>query len=130
MKTKPFNLEEALAGKPVVTRNGKKVTNLTQLLLKGKDTSEYVLAGVVEGHIATFTIDGRYNNVTYSTLDLVMDSETKEGWIAYGNRVLEGTTNKVCFATHVWPTENEAIISFVTANNEHPVGTVKVTWEV
>lgn len=34
---KPFNLQEALAGKPVVTRDGRKVT-----LLDGKATAEVV----------------------------------------------------------------------------------------
>jgi hypothetical protein len=51
---KTFNLEKALAGQPVVTKDGKPVTQLT--LFDTKDIS--CLVGDVSGELRKFTIDG------------------------------------------------------------------------
>lgn len=58
MKTKPFNLEEALKGAPVVTRKGDPVTQLTMFKNVGK--SDRSLVGVINGHLDTFTHSGDY----------------------------------------------------------------------
>jgi len=64
---KPFDLEKALAGKPVVTRDGNKVTQLTLFKTRRKQ----FLFGVVEfddysnnydNIIVTWDINGRYYN--------------------------------------------------------------------
>ena len=71
---KPFNLEEALAGKPVVTRNGRKVLQLIKFNME----SEYCLFVNVEGIIEKYKIDGSYglyDSFEYPE-DLFMADET------------------------------------------------------
>lgn len=53
---KPFNLERALAGEPVVTRAGVEVTQMHLF-----DTiSTFPLVCVVSGYTEVFLADGRY----------------------------------------------------------------------
>ena len=56
MKTKPFNLEEALAGARVVTRDGNEVTQL----YKFDADEDHCLMGVSSGRIFSWTTDGEY----------------------------------------------------------------------
>lgn len=76
---KPFNLKEALEGKPVVTRNGDVVT---QLYLFDCD-DDLPLMGVLNDEIHSFTKDGKWS--TYSKdqrdTDLFMAEEKKTIWI-------------------------------------------------
>lgn len=55
---KPFNLQEALAGKTVVTRSGKTVTQFAQFSLV---QDEYSLYGVIEGRIHRWLRSGEYD---------------------------------------------------------------------
>ncbi len=57
---KPFNLEEALKGKSVITRDGRPVNQLT--LFKIGSHYLYPLVGVIEGmqDIHRWTADGTY----------------------------------------------------------------------
>jgi hypothetical protein len=55
MKTAPFNLEMALAGAPVVTRNGQEVAEIE---LSGHDYP--VLYRLASGSTLTVTSDGRF----------------------------------------------------------------------
>jgi hypothetical protein len=65
MKMQPFLLEKALAGHPVVTRDGRRVADLTHF----KTADSYCLAGVVEGEgfISTWRKDGScdYTNILF-----------------------------------------------------------------
>jgi len=77
---KPFNLQDALAGKPVVTRQGKKVT---QLHLFNTNT-EQPLLGIIEGDkdIYTWNKDGIYfSHKDTSAFDLFMATEKKSIWV-------------------------------------------------
>jgi hypothetical protein len=74
---KPFNLEEALAGKPVVTRRG---VEATQLHLFQID-HVYPLSAVVEGELIQYTIKGEFRSDYESGWDLFMASESKFLWI-------------------------------------------------
>lgn len=57
---RPFNLKEALAGKPVVTRDGRAVTELHQF--KGiSDNRKFHIVGVLDGCITTYTLTGRHS---------------------------------------------------------------------
>lgn len=90
-KMKPFNLEEALAGKPVITRDGKKVTHIRYFPeLEGK--SEPV-SGVVDNEsIETFSSDGKYvpSSTTPFDYDLFMDVEKVSGYVnVYQSSTLE-----------------------------------------
>jgi hypothetical protein len=59
---KPFDLEKALAGEPVVTRDGQAVTQLT----KFDCDSEYPLCAVIDGVLITYTINGSYYTINGS----------------------------------------------------------------
>ena len=124
---KPFSKFEAISGKPVVTRDGRKVGQLK----KFEVTGPLQVVGVVEGKVETtaWTDDGKYYPYhTNCHLDLFMAPTMHEGWVAFGP---EGITSKVvAFATHAWLTEAMAIESYKGANYDHePKGTVKISWE-
>lgn len=53
---KPFNLEAALRGEKVVTRDGREVTQL----VKFDGEYDHPLAAMVEGSIESYTLGGKY----------------------------------------------------------------------
>jgi hypothetical protein len=59
MKTKPFNLEKALNGAKVVTRDGREVTQLT--CFDTSDNYEYSLYGVIGKDICCWARTGQVN---------------------------------------------------------------------
>ena len=66
-RRKPFSLEKALAGKPVVTRDGREVTDLH------KGEYYYLLVeGHVDGELRFWLADGRYSKLQRDPLDLFM----------------------------------------------------------
>ena len=77
---KPFNLEEAKAGKPVRTRDGRDVriicfdakcsVNKILCFIKDEDGSEV---------LRSFANNGKYIKYYETSNDLFMKSETKEG---------------------------------------------------
>jgi len=71
---KKFNLEKALAGKPVVTRNGKKITELH--LFKSAELIQ-PLYGIIEGDedVLAWTRNGIYNPTKDTFWDLFMAVE-------------------------------------------------------
>lgn len=83
MKTKPFNLEEALAGARVVTRDGNEVTQLHKF---DADEDE-CLIGVSKGKILSWNTNGIYFNLLLeSSQDLFIAVEPQ---VIYAN-VFEG----------------------------------------
>ena len=136
-KMKPFSRMEAMQGKPVVTRRGKKLVWLIEVPSKFYVT--YPLIGLIEGEGCpdTFTTDGFYfDNHDETSNDLFMGTVIKEGWIAYGLWSREGTQVKdgahltALFCTHVWETEEQAVAYFKSANcNAAPLGIKKIVWE-
>lgn len=66
---KPFELQKALEGKKVITREGKNVTQLTLF-----DVNNHILlAAVIEGELCKFLEDGKINSAGYqSNYDLFM----------------------------------------------------------
>jgi len=125
---KPFSKFEAISGKPVVTRDGRKVGQLK----KFEVTGPLQVVGVVEGKAETtaWTDDGKYYpNHTNCHLDLFMAPTMHEGWVAFGPEAIQSADGLVAFATHAWPTEAGAIESYKSANNHEPKGTVKISWE-
>lgn len=83
---KPFNLEEALAGKPVVTRLGKKVTGIYHF---DKAKTIFRVIAQIEGEygLQSYSPDGRWKDSQESDdLDLFMDATYK-----YFNVYYKGT---------------------------------------
>jgi len=89
---KKFNLERALAGEPVVTRTGKKVTELH--LFKNEDLIQ-PLYGIIEGDedVLNWTTYGIYNPTKESSWDLFMEGKKKSRWVnvyEYGDTLILG----------------------------------------
>ena len=126
---KPFSKFEAISGKPVVTRDGKKVTQLKEFELDGP----FQIVGVIEGRRDTckWTDDGNYySDHGESHLDLYMASAVVEGWAAFGVEEAQTRHKLVAFVTHAWRTEAMAIESYKDANDDRePKGTVRISWE-
>lgn len=79
-----FDLERALAGEPVVTRDGREVTEIHffETCTKG-----YAVIAIIEGDKFGFTNNGYYlDNSTKHRLDLFMKPKVVECWFnVYGN---------------------------------------------
>lgn len=77
---KPFNLQEALAGKPVVTRNGRKVTELHYFATALPDEQ---LVYVADGKLHSQFDRGSYysHGSPASEWDLLMAEEPREIWV-------------------------------------------------
>lgn len=76
---KPFNLQEALSGKPVVTRDGRAV-KIAGYNPEAADKSLVVL-GWAEGNIVSWCEDGLYIEDDENPVDLFMAPETKDVWV-------------------------------------------------
>lgn len=121
---KPFNLQEALAGKPVVTRMGDKVTGFHVFPAA---TYQRVFA-VLRGDIISLNERGQYwNNGTEADNDLFMASEKKEGYVAVGQ--MPSPTSCLAFCSHVWPTEEGARQSYESAADLKLYSVQKISWE-
>ena len=122
-KFKPFDLEAAKAGKPVCTRDGRKV-RIICFDYKGDANAYPILAlistsnlsGVPSEIIIKYTEDGRYAkyNDVENDEDLMMLSEKKEGWA------------KVRKDINLYDTKEEADRKMI-GNDEYV--TAKVCWE-
>ena len=116
---KPFNLEQAKAGKPVQTRDGRDV-EIVRFNLRG-DYPILAIIKLLEYDCAIrFSIDGSYNRKLKKNYnDLFMKSETKEGWVA----VLAG--GKSC--SNIYDTKEEA--EFYGEKYSTFVAVTKIEWE-
>ena len=78
---KPFNLEEALAGKPVVTRDGRKVTQFVHFKLE--DCLDPIYGIVDDNELLSWDEDGKYwpGTKVIDDKDLFMASEEIAIWI-------------------------------------------------
>jgi hypothetical protein len=75
---KPFNLERALAGDPVVTRDGRPVTQLTLFNIPGR----FPLVGVVDNSNESWTPTGLFCvNGKTSYFDLFMAPKKRTVWV-------------------------------------------------
>ncbi|MHB9161363.1 MAG: hypothetical protein ACYC6W_10860 [Nitrosotalea sp.] len=78
---KPFNLERALAGDKVITKNGHIVL---ELILQFKLIEPYInLIGTINGYVYTWNKEGKiYVDGTSNPFDLFMSSTKKKLYIA------------------------------------------------
>jgi hypothetical protein len=77
MKLEKFDLEKALNGAKVVTRDGREVQQLT----KFEGSTDYQLAGVMDGNLQTWTEQGGYYTDRESDLDLFLTVKPKRIWV-------------------------------------------------
>lgn len=79
---KPFNLEKALVGDPVITRDGRKVTDLHYF--SGHFATAYPLFALVGKNVLSYTTAGSYHEICLESRDdLFMASTEKTVWINY-----------------------------------------------
>lgn len=71
----PFDLEKALAGDPVITRDGQHVTQVTAFNFENE--YDELIAGVVGGHLVICHKDGKVDPVLDSQYDLFMKPKTR-----------------------------------------------------
>lgn len=124
---KPFNLEEAKAGKPVCTRDGRSA----RIICFDAKFRGYPILALVEQedgteNVNSFCLDGRYNITMEkgweddSFLDLFMKTERHEGWVNIyktGNVTYSGYT--------IYLTKEEA----ENGEEKECVDTIKIEWE-
>lgn len=80
---KPFDLEKALAGDPIVTRNRKPCAQVHEF----ECNNELCIAGVVDGEIKTFTKEGVFHPGRETNFDLFMAPKVREYWVnVYRNK--------------------------------------------
>ena len=133
---KPFDLEAAKAGKPVCTRDGRKVRIISfdrKFLFKG--VISYPIIALVEDTAKEETIYG-YNekgkviieNDTPYKDDLMMLPQKKEGWVnVYKSYKSYNVGKKIPCMASIYPTKEEAKKSSVVGFDY--VDTVKIEWE-
>lgn len=76
---KQFDLEKAIAGKPVVTRDGEPV----RIICWDRNKTDYPIVALVGDKevISSFTTNGSFFHGKQDPNDLFMAIEKKEGWV-------------------------------------------------
>ena len=129
LKLKPFNLQKAREGKPVYTRDGRKVRIICfdrEFIHKGKNYC--IVALINDGShgesLYSYTEDGLFSSNKIHNSDLMMLPEKKEGWI---NICRNLNTNKTELDTKdIYNTKEEALQNLSSMTY---VTTVKIEWE-
>lgn len=123
MKTKPFDLQKALAGEPVVTRYGMPVKIVDYDVTAHE---RHQVSFRVEGKVYGISVDGHYYpDSDESALDLFMltPDTTRSGYTCiYADPHPNGTNRR---AGVIYPTEQEAI----DASDGSHLAVVPVSWE-
>jgi hypothetical protein len=105
---KPFDLTAALAGAPVITRDGREVTQLT----KFECHDIMSVAGVLDGIVNLWSTDGKSGSEKF---DLFMASTKKTGWVARYSKV---------YVSGVYESESDALLKAPEALSYH-----QIEWE-
>ena len=124
---KPFNLEQAKAGAPVCTRDGRPV-RIVCYDLKGH--KNYPILALVESSVGvestvSYALNGHNSLDSETDIDLRMASVKREGWVNLYT-CHSGATATDQYA--VYPSEKEAR-SQVRKGNGVYVATAKIEWE-
>jgi hypothetical protein len=82
---KPFNLEKALAGEPVVTRDGREVTEIAYF--HTKDSSEFNVVCIVKGISQWYTKEGNSAINIKTRNDLFMAEPERWVNVYYDERI-------------------------------------------
>ena len=84
---KPFNLEEALAGKPVVTREGEHVLKVVSFLGVETDSEYLVWFATASGICSCYPNGKQFSGPEDHYRDLFMEVEDEVVWINFHLRV-------------------------------------------
>lgn len=121
---KPFNLEEAKAGKPVCIRNG---SPARILCFDAKHDKHPIVALYVQSdgteETGTFGLHGHYfSDDEDNWRDLVMAPEKHEGWVNIYRDAAGGARTGSVFTSEVYAKKS-------AGNTEGYITTVRVEWE-
>jgi hypothetical protein len=116
-----FNLERALAGEPVITRNGDEVYEL----VKFDSLKNYPIVGVIGNLLYRWTIDGKEfsHHSGKSSLDLFMKPKENALWV---NVYKDNGTGELILGSSF---KSEALARMVSTQLEHSeyIKTIKIT---
>jgi len=117
---KPFNLEQAIAGKPIVCRDG----TPAKFLYYSEELGTYKFGALVLEEAIGFTTSGRCSIISEPGYDLFMGSEKKSGWInLYRPRIY--SSNVVNCSSVIYTTKEQAIYDA----KQGVQATVEIHWE-
>ncbi len=120
---KPFNLEEAKAGKPVCNRAGEDV-RIVCFDRKSDFNTPIIALHINDGAEDLFShkIDGKYGEgCLVSKFDLFMKGEKREGWVNIYRYCDNGCTSNIIHKTFEDAYKNRNVDGYIT--------TTKIEWE-
>ncbi len=121
MKLEKFDLEKALNGTKVVTRDGREVTQLS----KFNTYRKLCLYGVVDDEVECWTIDGQYTDNSSCSMDLFLESKVESVWVNVYSNIHSHTLTSEWFKT-----KEEAIEAIQEIPNIPYIKTIEITDEV
>lgn len=124
---KPFNLEEAKAGKPIEFRKGTPARFIAYIPEADEDLRVVIFVPDL-GHCLSYNKDGliRPTNNGFQEYDLFMFSDRKKGWL---NLYVDPYARAVCHAEYyVWPNRKDADIAARHATTVR-IACIEVTYE-
>jgi len=122
MKLEKFDLEKALNGAKVVTRDGREVTQLTTFEGVGK----YPLIGVLEGNVKTWTIKGYHlvGDICYE--DLFIKGKVESIWVnIYKNK----NNGEIFIGYNRYKSKEDAITYDTFPTTSEYIKTIEITDE-
>ena len=126
---KPFDLEEAKAGKPICTRNGAPA----RIIYDNAKGNHPIIALIEdeEGECEMsrdYTIDGFFNNPNIpSDSDLMMVGDKRKGWVNISKRNPNiNPTDRI--AGYIYRTREEAQNVIKTCSSDY-LDTIEIEWE-
>jgi hypothetical protein len=122
MKLEKFDLEKALNGAKVVTRDGREVKELT----KFEGFKDYPLVGIVDSQLHTWTTQGLISlHLGECGADLFLAVEPKRIWVNVYNR-----NGKLWLGGCQYDSLTEAKLHAVDTPNMQYIKTIEITDEI
>ena len=118
---KPFNLEKALAGAPVITREGRKVVRI--FYAEEACENSQVICVFETGAVFPYYKDGTYTNSS-SAHELVMAPTKKEGWVVMFHN---NSQKDFIVGTKIWASKEDAEIWYKGCEGIFAIA--KIEWE-
>ena len=116
---KPFNLQAALNGAPVITRDGRPVSQLH--LFECVDQQK--LHGVLGGYVQSWSVDGKYSFSRKEVeADLFMAPTTRKEWV-----VIYGLPNDRRCTAGPFQTDNGPNVFIQTLSSEYKATIHEIT---
>ena len=122
MKLEKFDLEKALNGAKVVTRDGREVTQFTKLEID----NEYCLSGVFERKHGRWTIDGHFYAGRDMGEDLFLEGKVQSVWV----NIYRKDGDEGIFIGNRRYTSQEDAIEYIHQNDTDYIKTIEITDEV